>query len=770
MHSSRSERDVGTYGARWLSLGLVAAMMTQAGEAAAAVQPDPRAAIATAAPAAPDRPRIGLVLGGGGAKGAAHVGVLTLLEDMRIPVDCIVGTSMGALVGGTYASGRTAADVERAMGKIAWAETIGFAGLREKQPMRRKLTGQTYSNRFEFGVRDGSLTAPTGIINTQNIEQTIRYLVAGSLATDDFDALPIPFRAVATDMMSGEMVVLAQGDLAQSMRASMAVPGVFAPVQLDGRTLADGGLTRNLPVDIARQTCADVVIAVAVPTPVPEPESLQSPLAMISRTLDVLIGANEREQLDSLGPQDVRIVVPMGDIGTGSFDRVADAIPLGRRAAEEQRESLRRYSLPAAEYLAWREATRYPGAGRIELAEVNVQGLGRVDEQYVRSKLGLEAGQSVEQKEVARAVDSLFALGDFDGVQYSLRGDPARPALDVTFAEKSVAPNIVRFDIGFAVGSDGGNAFVLAADYLRPWVNSGGGELHGQLLLGRKSMLDFAFYQPLDAEHRWFVEPSARASRSTEDLYVGDQIATRYDFDESYVALDIGREFGSKAAVRVGARNGSQAARREIAFPGLPDLEREAYGGVSASVIYDDRNFDALATRGWLVKSTYFRGLDALGSRQEYDRLEGLLMRTWPLGSDLLLARATGGANFEGELPFYDTFTLGGPISFPGLGIGQLRGSSYWTTSVTFLRKLGDISALFDQSIYFGATLTGGDMSGRIDRIREDPLVGASLLLGARTPLGPLNVSFSATTSDDYNLVLTLGRPIEERNISDPGL
>ena len=233
------------------------------------------AALATTTTQTLQRPRIGLALGGGGAKGAAHVGVLTLLEDMRIPVDCVVGTSMGALVGGAYAVGMTAEEVERAIREISWSQAIGFEGWRQKLPMRRKLAGRTYSNNFEFGWRDGSVAAPSGIINSQNVEQTIRHLVARGLGTTDFDRLPIPFRAIATDMMTGEMVVLAEGDLAGSMRASMAVPGVFAPVTMDGRTLGDGGLTRNIPIDIARETCADVVIAVAVPTPVPPAEALQ---------------------------------------------------------------------------------------------------------------------------------------------------------------------------------------------------------------------------------------------------------------------------------------------------------------------------------------------------------------------------------------------------------------------------------------------------------------------------------------------------------------
>jgi NTE family protein len=209
------------------------------------------------------------VLGGGGAKGAAHVGVLGVLEELRIPIDCIVGTSMGALVGGTFASGMDAQELEQVMRSISWQEATARSGLRNKVPMRRKLAGNTYSNSLEFGVRGGRLVAPSGLINSQNVDLTIQYLVARSRGISDFDRLPIPFRAVATDMQTGEMAVLGKGDLALAMRASMAVPGAFAPVTIDGRILGDGGLTRNVPVDIARQTCADVVIAVAVPSPAP---------------------------------------------------------------------------------------------------------------------------------------------------------------------------------------------------------------------------------------------------------------------------------------------------------------------------------------------------------------------------------------------------------------------------------------------------------------------------------------------------------------------
>jgi NTE family protein len=757
-------RSSGAAAAAAVSL-LASTSMAAEAPVPAPAQPEAIRSVVAASPGS--RPRIGLALGGGGAKGAAHVGVLTLLEDMRVPVDCIVGTSMGALVGGTFATGMTAAELERAIGKIDWSKTIGAAGQREKLPMRRKLAGRTYSNTLEFGLGPDGLSAPRGFISTQNIEQTIRYLVSRSLGTNDFDRLPIPFRAVATDMISGEMVVLSEGDLAQSMRASMAVPGVFAPVTIDGRTLGDGGLARNLPVDIARQTCADVVIAVSVPTPAPAPEALQSPLAMISRTLDVLIGANEREQLGLLGPQDVSIVVPMGDIGSASFDRAKEAIPLGRKAAELQREQLRRYSLPEAEYRAWRDSTRRPELREIRLAEVQVEGLQRIDPDFVRATLGLEAGQVVSQRELTDATQRLFDVGDFDTVQFTTEGDPDNVTLRVDASEKSFGPNIVRFDLGLAMGTEGTNAFVLSADLLRTWINPRGGELHGQLQFGRNSLAGASLYQPLDAAHRWFVEPGVRLSRSTEDIFFDNEAISRYDFDTAYGSLDFGRVFGQSAELRTGLRAGSRGAERLIAVPELPNFGMEGYGGAILEYTYDDRDRDALATRGWVGRMRYYRGFEELGADNEYDRIEGMVARTVPLWGNVVRLRATGGGTFEGDLPLYDFFTVGGPNSFPGLSFGQWRGTSYWTGSVAYLHKVAEISTLFGQAIYAGAEFVAGDMSGRIDGLTESTTYGGSLVLGGRTPIGSMSFSIATTSTDDWSLLFMLGRPIEERNVVD---
>jgi NTE family protein len=730
----------------------------------------PSPAASTVASASPTgRPRIGLVLGGGGAKGAAHVGVIRVLEEMRIPVDCIVGTSMGALVGGTYATGMDAGELQRRIEDISWNDTFAFQNRHERLPMRRKLAGVTYSNSLEFGVHGDGLTAPSGFINTQNIEQTIRLLVARSLGVQDFDRLPIPYRAIATDMQRGEMVVLDSGDLATALRASMAVPGIFAPVTIGERVLGDGGLTRNVAVDIARQTCADVVIAVSVPNPIPKPEDLQSPLTMLNRTLDVLVGANERDQLRTLGERDVSIVVDSGDITSGSFNRVKEAIPLGRIAALRHRDELARYSVGEQEYVAWRERTLRGSGNSVQLAEVKVDGLNRVDETYVRARLGLDAGSIVDQRLLSDRIDEVYALGEFDRVQYELTGDSDRPELAITAFEKPWGPNFVRFDVGLQVNSDGSGAFVLGGDLVRGGLNAFGGELHGVLAIGRTSTAELSLYQPFERRRRYFVEPGLRLRRSVEDFFDGEDPVARYQLSEALGTLELGRVFGNVAELRVGLVSGTQSAERDIAPSDFVRSESEHYGGWTAAANFDSRDRVALPTRGWFGRVRYFSADDRLGSEAvaDYERLEGLVSRTITVWNDVLAFTLMGGTSFGDEMPPYDQFVLGGPNSFPGLSLGALRGEQYWTGQASYLHKVADISALFGQALYIGAQATAGEMRERFDLRGPQKIYSGALLLGGRTPLGPLTLSFALTSTDEWQIVFGLGRPIEERTIAD---
>ncbi|MCJ7451147.1 MAG: patatin-like phospholipase family protein [Steroidobacteraceae bacterium] len=368
------------------------------------------AELVTAPVTTPHRPRVGLVLAGGGAKGGAHVGVLKVLEEMHVPIDCIAGTSMGALVGGGYASGIPAADLEKFLDGINWSKVIGGQGLRELAPIEQKRDGVTYSNNLDLGLRDGSLIVPGGLVNTSGIDDLLRSYVANSRSQSDFSKLPIPYRAVATDMVSGEMVVLGSGDLPTAMRASMAIPGFFAPVYLDNYILNDGGMVRNLPVDVARDLCADVVIVVNLVTQQTPPDKLQTATQLAGRAMDVMLQANVRLQLQTLKPGDVLIDVHMGDIGTADFERVPVTIPLGEAAARAAADGLVKYSVPLEQYAAWRQQVTTGQEIDARVADVQFEGLEWMSPAYLATRTDIKPGDQVDNQRISDQAREMSAL------------------------------------------------------------------------------------------------------------------------------------------------------------------------------------------------------------------------------------------------------------------------------------------------------------------------------------------------------------------------
>jgi NTE family protein len=386
----------------------------------------------------------------------------------------------------------------------------------------------------------------------------------------------------------------------------------------------------------------------------------------------------------------------------------------------------------------------------------------------VLDTLRLQPGDAVTEKTIADRVNRVFALSDFESVQYSLEGDAATPTLVVQAKEKANGPNVLRFDLGLYMGTDSNTAFALGGDFLRTWINSAGGELHGSVVIGRTSGLNMSLYQPLDVAHKWFVEPGVVAQSAVEDIYSEGESVASYQFSKAFGYLEAGRVFGTRAELRAGLRAGGQAVTRDVALPTLDEIGWEGYGGISMRYTYDDRDATAMPRSGLLARIGYFESEDWTGAAVDYKRLEGLLSYALPVGSSVAYVRAAGGSSLGTDLPAYDDFLLGGPISFPGFGIGELRGEGYWIASASYMRKVADISDLFGQALYFGAMLAAGRMNGQDDYPDAGTMYSGALLLGGRTPLGPLTLSLAATSESDWQLVFSLGRPIIEHTIMDP--
>ncbi len=721
--------------------------------------------VAPPAPTAPvpslqaKRPRIGLVLSGGGARGAAHIGVLKVLEELRVPIDLIAGTSMGSIVGGAYASGQTLPDMIVDVSRIK-TETIA-KDLPPRQDIAIGRKQEDWLDYFgpQFGYKDGSLRLPKGAITGVALEAVLRDLALAK-GEYDFDQLPIPFRAIATDVVSGQMTVLKSGDLATAMRASMSVPGAIAPVQIDGRLLVDGGLTRNLPVDIARQMGADVIIAVNLGTPLLQRDQITSALSVALQMLNILTEQNVQASLASLQPQDVLILPELGSYSAGDFDNMPSTIPIGEAAARKVAEQLRRYSLPPEQYAAHRAGqVRVLASDTRTVDEIRVDGLERVNQQVVIQSMETRAGAPLDIETLDTDMRRIYGRGDFEHVNYQLIDTPDKRVLAVQAVEKSWGPDYMRFGLSLSSDFRGDNAYNLLVNYRRTWLNRLGGEWRNALQLGSDSFLFSEFYQPLVSSQYFFVAPRLQLSRWQADLYDGDQLFARYNVGTELVGLDLGSQFTKYGELRVGVVAGRGDADLQIGSPilGRYGIQRDI-GAVRARLFVDQLDNVALPRAGYAADIEVTGNTTALGSTDTYGRWFGTLNTAYSAGDHTLQLALAGGSRVGSyDLPKYDYFSLGGFMRMTGYRDGQLRNDSMAYGRLVYMNRLFKLPLL--EGVYGGLTLEGAQLGQPLVPGGVNGTVGSGgAFLAIDTPLGPAYLAYGHTLDGNQNVYFYLGR------------
>ncbi len=686
---------------------------------------------------------------------------------MRVPIDCVVGTSMGALVGGGYASGLGAADIEHFVRGIDWKMVVGGVGVRDLEPIEQRRNDDLAGSIGELSLSRGGVVVPAGLVNTSAIEDLLRSYVARARLEPDFNRLPIPYRAVSTDMVTGNMVVLDHGDLATAMRASMAIPGAFAPVTSGAQVLSDGFVVRNIPVDVARQTCADVVIVVKLVSPSVEPKQLRTAPQLLSRTMDVMVEANENAQLSTLTDRDVRIDVPMGDIGTADFERIPETIPLGEAAALAVADRLAAYSVSAQEYAAWRNNITRHQKFDVKVADVRFEGLKYVNGEYLRTFTKVQAGDDVDTERISRDALRMGAIEDLDSVEYRLLGDPENPELVWVPKEKSAGRDFIRPTIGLRADGDGEMNFVLGAQHVRRWLNSFGGQWRNSVKLGYESAFVTSLYQPLNVAQTYFVEPGLLVQRTNEALYNDGNRVASYQFVDLGGQVDLGATVAENGQIRVGYWNQKHRSIVTTGIELLPEFDlRDA--GLTAEFRYDSRDAPAYAAHGFAAEVDYLQSDTSMGANRDWRRIEAGLGTTLPVGKNLMWALVAGGADLDNNLPPDRAFTLGG-TTFPGYQVDELRMRSYWTASGSFLWRLVDLVPLRNKALYAGLALQAGHVYHRVDPVPDGQLYGASLYIGGPTPVGPLTFGVGAATTS-WSVWLELGQPIGSGSILDKSL
>jgi len=712
------------------------------------------------------RPRICLVLSGGGARGMAHIGVLKVLEEMKVPIDCIAGTSMGAVVGGLYASGMTAAQIEATMRSVDWQEAFRDAPPRRDLAFRRKQDDRNFLVRLPLGLKHGKILLPKGFIQGQKLQETLRQLTLPFSNSTDFDLLPTPFRAVATDLLTGNAVLLDKGDLSIAMRASISAPGLFAPVETQGLVLVDGGLAENLPIDVARQMHADILIVSDVSFPLQSRAALDSALSISNQMLAILVRKDADRQRATLGASDILIEPVLGPASSTDFTAAASTIAAGENAAHSmlaKLDSVRVGDAAYHDYLA-RRAAREPGLPTIKFVRVDEQ--SKRYEKTIMAEMEPLVGKPLSVDAVGEKITELYGLGNFETLDYALvsrgEGGDEDSGLEVRARRKSWGPNYVRFGLNLEDNFQGNSRYNAAARFILTELDDLGAELITDVQIGSDPKVAAEFYQPLNATRTWFIAPSLRIEARDLQLYDKDVEVADYRDREAEADFDIGRTLGNWGEIRAGFHRANGSARVRL---GDPSLVQQQYNNGELFVKFSYDRLDNLhfPREGQTFTFQWDANRTNLGADTASDKVQADWLMARSAGRNTLLWWTSAGSVVGGHINptvIPNLFPLGGFFNLSGLAPTSLFGPNYAITRAIYFRKIGrGGEGFFEFPAYIGMSLEmGNTWETRREMSFGSTHKDASLFLAFDTFLGPVYLGSGYDTAGHSAYYLFLGR------------
>ena len=708
-----------------------------------------------------ERPKIGLALGGGGARGAAHIGVLQTLEEMGIPVDYIAGTSMGSIVGGLYAMGMSPGDIERTIDEIDWEDIFDDQPPREDRRFRHKQDDRTFLIKARPGVieKERKVELVPGLIQGQKLELALRKYALPASETHDFDALRIPFRAIATDVVTGDMVVLDKGDLTTSMRASMAVPAVFAPVEIGDRLLVDGGLTMNLPVSVVRAMGADIVIAVDVSGPRRQREEITNVLAMLDQIASLVTFNNTEAEIAKLGPRDLLITPPLErEVLSSDFDKMPTAVAIGRRAAVAAGPDLARLGLPPEQYEAYRVAHGPPAYQPPTIDYVRIENDSRLDDAVIERRLQIRPGDRLDPDAIGHQLARVYDQDNFESVRYRVEKREGETGLVIDANRKSWGTSSLQGGLELSATGAGDSMFNIGAAYTMAPLNGLNGEWRTILRAGEEPGIITEVYQPLDPAERWYAQ--AALGYLTENLRVFDAQSrdvpvAEYQITRYGGSLEGGRNIDEWG--RLGLRYSLYSGDLDLQI-GDPEVRNYEFdvGQLQAHLTIDSLDSLNFPRSGWAGQLYGITAREWLGSSEDYELIGFDLLKAGTWGKDSLLGALSLGGNLGGEVPVQAYYRLGGFLNLSGFNQRELSGPYAGLARVIYLRHLG--SGLV--RTYAGASLEAGNTWQDQADIRWDQTrVAGALFVGADTILGPVYLGYGHADGGNNALYLYLGRP-----------
>jgi NTE family protein len=664
------------------------------------------------------RPRIGLALGGGSARGIAHIGVLRWFEEHHIPIDVIAGTSMGGLIAGAYASGMTPDEISELMKKADWDLMFLSDSPYKYKTIRRKQDKRLFPSQLEFGLK-GGLTLPGGLNPGQQVSLMLDQIALPYYDLKSFDDLPTPYRCVATDLRKGEAIVLGRPPLARAMRATMAIPGVFTPVNWDDWLLVDGGVLNNVPVDVVKQMGADVVIAVNVGADAASDKVAASLFALLGRTIDTMMSVGVRT---SLAEATLVIDPDLKGLNSGSWRDTDELAARGFAAADAAAGKLDQYAMTAedhAAFLAARQAKRkttVPVPSYLSMKAEGVPLSPRV-ERDIRRTLNPSLGKPITSDNMPPEILRVTGTDRYEYLTYGMTNEPTPTGLEIGVHQKSYGPPFLM--LGLYLNNIDSTSFAVnaAARILQYDALGSGSELRADFVLGTTQHFAVELLEPI-ASSSVFVAPRAYYVRDMRNLFDDDVLVAEYRFKRTGAGLDLGVEVGRVAEIRLGYDINDVRGRRRVGSPDLPAVDgTEKFA--SLSVVFDNQNSPVVPSRGTRVvgslrqffsagKPTLETGESVPFGSQNFT--SGEFDASWfkrMSAADRLFAFGGAGSSF-GESPLINDFSLGGLLRLGAFNNDQLRGDNYLLMGGGYLHRVARLPDVLGGNMFVGGWVEAG--------------------------------------------------------------
>lgn len=697
-------------------------------------------------------PKIALVLGGGGARGAAHIGVLEVLERERIPLACVVGTSMGGLTAGAYAAGLSPAEMREKLEKADWTDLFLDSADYSQLGFRKKRVTNRFLSGTELGLIKHGVQIKPGVIAGTKIKLFFNLLVGADYSARNIEDMPLPLALVATDIGTGDKFVFKKGSLPLAMRASMSVPGLMTPIDYEGHKLVDGGLVDNLPVEVAREFCnPDIIIAVNVGTALKPADQIGSLLSVTTQMIGILAKQNVVQSIASLRPEDIYIEPALGDFSAADFSHYNIAADIGKAAAEKKLEKLQQYALDETAYAEWRNDKKHP-QDPVQIDQIAITPLKRQPPDYIQEHIRQKPHEVLDREKLEQDLIRLYGDGFYESVDYNIETKGNKNTLRINARETTWSSDYFTF--GFDINNEyrQGTNFDLRGAYRSTWINKHGGEFFGTIDIGSTPGFEAEFYQPLNYRQTYFVQPSLYSKSETFNVFRNEDKIAEYKLIRNYSELVLGQNLDSFGQIKLGWREYDIKSTSDISSVDLGNFH-DKYGGTLFDLNIDTRNRLHFPSRGWSTHISYFDS-----QAHDYGKLDSEFDFAYPLDNFVLAGHASYVRSTFGQLPAMDAAYLGGFLNLSAYASNQIIADNALYAHLRGEHIIGRMPLGFNGDMRLGIGLEAAKLKYAYTLNDVDNWLNSAVIyLGGETPLGPAYLGVGFSDDGKFNLYMQVG-------------